>query len=231
MVQASHNHSFGHSRSERYVHRGHTAHLSCLWISWVLLLLTIVAGVFVLGALVGSLNDADPATLNAYSPGIVWTAILQIFLFLLGMGAFILFVTSNVSAVPATQAPEALSKPTLASRIAELKDAYFDFGKSTIRPDAGRTLVRDARLLDGIYRDFPDAKVVVEGHGDERGAADHNFGLGYERAVATRQFVGHLGVPSARVGVATYGKESPICDEHDESCWRQNRRVHLSALQ
>jgi outer membrane protein OmpA-like peptidoglycan-associated protein len=214
---------------------GHTTSTGYLWTSWVLLLLTIVAGVFVLGTLAAPLNSGNPNNLDVYSGPIAGAAIAQILLFLLGMGAFILFVVSNVSAVPAgngnSQTPPTPTKLALGIRMGELKDAYFDFGKSAVRRDAEQVLSRDAQVLDGIYRDFPDAKVVIEGHCDERGTANHNFGLGYERAVSARQFLERLGVSPTRLGVATYGKELPICDVHDEQCWQQNRRVHFSTLQ
>jgi outer membrane protein OmpA-like peptidoglycan-associated protein len=213
---------------------GHTTSTGYLWTSWVLLLLTIVAGVFVLGTLAAPLNRGNPNNLDVYSVPIACAAIAQILLFLLGMGAFILFVVSNVSAVPAnpnSQTLPAPTQPTLGSRMGKLKDAYFDFRKSVVRSDAEQILSRDAQLLDGIYHDFPNAKVVIEGHCDERGTPDRNFGLGYERAVSARQFLERLGVAHAKLGVATYGKESPTCSQHDESCWQQNRRIHFSTLQ
>src|SRR4029077_13160495 len=130
------------------------------------------------------------------------------------------FMMSQASTMPPKQA--------LASRVGELSDAYFDFNKSAVRQDARPVLSRDARLLDGIYRDFPDAKIVIEGHCDERGTTDQNFGLGYQRAIATRQFLAGLGVSSAKLGVATYGKETPACDQYDEQCWQLNRRIHFA---
>src|SRR5258706_15750360 len=53
---------------------GHTVHSGYLWTSWVLLLLTIIAGVFVLGALAARLNSGDPGKLDVYSSSIIATA-------------------------------------------------------------------------------------------------------------------------------------------------------------
>jgi peptidoglycan-associated lipoprotein len=36
------------------------------------------------------------------------------------------------------------------------------------------------------------------------------------------------GVSSANVKTISFGKEKPVCEEHDESCWQQNRRGHFS---
>jgi len=214
---------------------GHTEHTCYLWTSWFSLLATVVVGVFVLGALASNLNDGNPAQLDIYSGSILGASVVQILLFLIGMIAFILFVMSNLSAAPVKQGneqpPTVQSKPTLASRVSELNDAYFDFNKSAIRQDAQQTLTNDARLLHQISRDFPDGRVVIEVHCDERGASDRNFGLGYARALSAREFLGNLGVPSTNLGVATYGKEIPVCKDHDESCWQQNRRIHFSTIQ
>jgi peptidoglycan-associated lipoprotein len=37
-----------------------------------------------------------------------------------------------------------------------------------------------------------------------------------------------LGVAASRVSNVSYGEEKPVCAEHNESCWRQNRRVEIS---
>jgi len=36
------------------------------------------------------------------------------------------------------------------------------------------------------------------------------------------------GVSSANVKTISFGKEKPVCEEHDESCWQQNRRGHFN---
>src|SRR5579883_1717458 len=46
----------------------------------------------------------------------------------------------------------------------EVKDAYFDYDKSDLRPDARSALNQTADFL----KKYPEAKVTVEGHCDER---------------------------------------------------------------
>jgi peptidoglycan-associated lipoprotein len=36
-----------------------------------------------------------------------------------------------------------------------------------------------------------------------------------------------LGIDTARVMIITYGEERPLCTEHTEACWSQNRRAHF----
>jgi len=37
-----------------------------------------------------------------------------------------------------------------------------------------------------------------------------------------------LGASEAQLATISYGKENPLCGEHDESCWSQNRRADLA---
>ena len=35
------------------------------------------------------------------------------------------------------------------------------------------------------------------------------------------------GVRENRITLISYGKERPMCSEHDEDCWAKNRRAHF----
>ncbi|HTQ85050.1 MAG TPA: peptidoglycan-associated lipoprotein Pal [Candidatus Solibacter sp.] len=104
-----------------------------------------------------------------------------------------------------------------------VKDAFFDYDKYDIRTDARDSLARTAEFL----RRYPEAKVAIEGHCDERGSLEYNLALGAERAEATKKFLASLGIDGNRMSTVSYGKERPFCTEHDESCWQQNRRGHF----
>ncbi|HYM13369.1 MAG TPA: peptidoglycan-associated lipoprotein Pal [Bryobacterales bacterium] len=112
-----------------------------------------------------------------------------------------------------------------------VQDAYFDFDKSDIRADARTTLTSDADGLKAVFNDFPNLRVVIEGHCDERGSAEYNLGLGDRRATAAKEFLTQLGVAADKLSVISYGKERPQCTEHTEECWQRNRRVHFTASQ
>jgi peptidoglycan-associated lipoprotein len=104
-----------------------------------------------------------------------------------------------------------------------LGDVYFDLDMQTIREDAKPVLQKDADWL----KRWGSTKVMVEGHGDERGSAEYNLALGERRASAVRDYLVNLGVGNDRVQIVSKGKESPVCAEHTESCWQQNRRGHF----
>jgi peptidoglycan-associated lipoprotein len=104
-----------------------------------------------------------------------------------------------------------------------VKDAYFDFNKSDLRPDAREALTHDADYL----RTHPDIKIIVEGHCDDRGAEEYNLGLGDRRAEATKQYLVSQGVSGNRIQIVSFGKEHPFCTADNEACWQENRRGHL----
>jgi len=97
---------------------------------------------------------------------------------------------------------------------------FFDFDSHAIRADAQATLQKQAAWL----AKYPQVRLVVEGHCDERGTRDYNLALGDRRAYAVKEFLVSLGVDANRLTTKSYGKERPVCSESDEACWAQNRR-------
>jgi len=133
---------------------------------------------------------------------------------------------------PPPPPPPAAPKPTLEQRVsAELQDAFFDYDKSDVRGDSQSVLTQDATALKSILADFPDAKISVEGHCDERGSAEYNMGLGDRRASSAKNFLVQLGVPADKLSTVSYGKEHPQCTEQSEACYQKNRRAHFSPAQ
>jgi len=130
---------------------------------------------------------------------------------------------------PTTRMPNAQTRARIDTLLARIEDAYFDYDKHNLRPDAIKALEADSTELRDILKDYPDYKLTVEGHCDERGSAEYNMALGQERADAAKTYLVQVGIPSAQLGTVSYGKEKPACDEHDEGCWQKNRRVHIVA--
>jgi len=132
----------------------------------------------------------------------------------------------TVSAPPPPPAPA--PQPSISDLFNQnVKDAFFDFDKSDVRADARDVLTKDAEFL----RSYPDVKVTIEGHCDERGSEEYNLGLGQRRADAAKNFLVSLGISADRVSTVSYGKERPFCTDHDEDCWQQNRRAHFVMAQ
>ena len=104
-----------------------------------------------------------------------------------------------------------------------IKDAYFDYDKADIRADARDALSQSATFL----KSYPQMKVVLEGHCDERGSTEYNLALGDRRAAAAKQFLVSLGIAADRLETVSYGKERPFCSAATEECYTQNRRAHF----
>src|SRR2546426_613108 len=129
--------------------------------------------------------------------------------------------TVTVNAPPPPPPPKGPSDDELFLR--EVRDAYFDFDKADIRPDARAALAQTADFLKG----HPSIKATIEGHCDERGSTEYNLALGDRRATAVKQYLVSLGVSADRLSTVSFGKEKPFCNESSESCWQQNRRGHF----
>jgi len=135
----------------------------------------------------------------------------------------------------ATSAPSRLPDAATRARIQDLlnriQDAYFDYDKHTLRPDAETALKTDAQTLADIIKQYPDFKLSVEGHCDERGSDEYNLALGDARAKQAKDYLSTLGLPGNQLATISYGKDKPVCADHDEDCWQKNRRAHITQAQ
>lgn len=160
--------------------------------------------------------------------------------FILLVGIFTLWgcpKKTEVTTAPEAQTQEKVTTPapateTVAEAKAEgsnekagagaegLKPVYFDFDKSFIRDDAKDVMKANAEWLKAN----PKAKVKIEGNCDERGTVEYNQALGQRRAASAKRYLADLGVSGRRILLISYGKEKPLCTDHDESCRQKNRR-------
>ncbi|WP_447590053.1 peptidoglycan-associated lipoprotein Pal [Aquipseudomonas campi] len=99
---------------------------------------------------------------------------------------------------------------------------YFEYDSSDLKPEAMRALDVHAKDLKGN-----GARVVLEGHTDERGTREYNMALGERRAKAVQRYLVLQGVSPAQLELVSYGKERPVATGSDEQSWAQNRRVEL----
>ena len=117
----------------------------------------------------------------------------------------------------------ALPSPTEFSETSALRDVHFVFDKSDITTADKSVLDANARWLKSHAR----ARILIEGHCDERGTNEYNLALGERRARAARDYLASAGVSGSRMTVVSYGEERPTCTASTEACWAQNRRAHF----
>jgi peptidoglycan-associated lipoprotein len=130
---------------------------------------------------------------------------------------------------PKPDYPDAATRRRIDELLARIEDAYFDYDKHSLRPDAIRTMEANAKELRDILKDYPKFKLTIQGHCDERGSSEYNMVLGQARADAAKGYLVQVGIPSDQLGVVSYGKEKPSCEQSNEGCWQKNRRVHIVA--
>jgi peptidoglycan-associated lipoprotein len=103
---------------------------------------------------------------------------------------------------------------------------HFDFDSAKIRPSE----VGKLEAVASWMKSNPGAKLVVEGHCDERGTAEYNRALGERRAQAAREKLVALGVDASRITTISYGKDRPADLGHSEAAWAKNRRCEFATV-
>lgn len=98
---------------------------------------------------------------------------------------------------------------------------HFDFNDAQLKSSETDTLQRMAACLKADSR----LHVTIEGNADERGTEEWNLALGDKRATAVAEYLERLGVSSDQLRTVTFGKEHPLCSQHNEECWAKNRRA------
>jgi peptidoglycan-associated lipoprotein len=116
--------------------------------------------------------------------------------------------------------------PMYSEEKSPFEDIHFDYDKYEIQTDAQVAL----KSVSSWLLKNPSARLLIEGHCDERGTNEYNLALADRRAKSVRDYLIALGIASARVEMVSYGKEKPICTEHTEGCWAKNRRAHFVIL-
>lgn len=127
--------------------------------------------------------------------------------------------TSGAGAVAPVSGPQMGTQEDLVVNVGDR--VFYDFDKYSLKPDARRTLEKQAVWL----KKYPALGITVEGHADERGTREYNLALGERRANAAKDYLVALGIASDRVKTISYGKERPVALGSNEAAWAQNRRA------
>ncbi|UVT14479.1 MAG: OmpA family protein [Nitrospira sp.] len=104
-----------------------------------------------------------------------------------------------------------------------LSDILFDFDRDSLRMDSMRVLEANAKQL----QNGRVTRLLLEGRGDEMGTSAYNLVLGERRARNVKSYLQQLGL-SLDVNTTSYGKDRPLCFEHNGDCRQKNRSVHFT---
>ena len=121
------------------------------------------------------------------------------------------------------QLREESQKSQSAREMFENEDILFEFDSASLSVEAQEILRAKAAWL----RENPRARVIIEGHCDERGTNEYNLALGDRRAFSAKAFLVDLGIDESRLTTISYGEEKPIASGSTEEAWAKNRRAHF----
>ena len=133
---------------------------------------------------------------------------------------------------PVVEAPAPAPAPAPVVEVDPLNDpanilanrsVYFPFDVSAVQAADKPVVEAHAKYLS----EHPDRKVRVEGNCDERGSKEYNLALGQRRADSVRQMLMLGGAKASQIETVSYGEEKPRCTDHNEACWKQNRRSDI----
>jgi OOP family OmpA-OmpF porin len=114
----------------------------------------------------------------------------------------------------------------VAEKVTFAADAFFDFGKAALKPEA------QAKLTDLVSKTKAvNLEVIIAvGHTDAVGGDAANQKLSIARAEAVKDFLVKAGVEKNRVYTEGKGEKSPVADNKTAEGRAKNRRVEVEVV-
>ncbi|MCD0502210.1 outer membrane protein OmpA [Bordetella petrii] len=126
--------------------------------------------------------------------------------------------------VPVAQAP---AKPTpMATKVVFNADTFFDFDKSTLKPEGRQLLDQVAQQAQGIDLET----IIAVGHTDSIGTEEYNQGLSERRAASVKAYLVSRGVDPNRIYTEGKGELQPVASNKTREGRAQNRRVEIEVV-
>lgn len=120
----------------------------------------------------------------------------------------------------------ALQSISVGSKIV-LKNIFFDFDKSTLRPESTNELERLAKLLN----DIPSLKIEISSHTDSKGSDEYNQRLSQSRSeTVVNYLINEKKIAKDRLVAKGYGETKPIATNDTDEGRQQNRRSEFEIL-
>ena len=128
--------------------------------------------------------------------------------------------------VPVAQAPRAAAPTPMASKVVFNADAFFDFYKSTLKPEGRQVLDQVAQQAQGLNLET----IIAVGHTDSIGSDAYNQKLSERRAASVKTYLTSKGVPADRVYTEGKGETQPVASNATREGRAQNRRVEVEIV-
>ncbi|MBJ7263390.1 MAG: OmpA family protein [Burkholderiaceae bacterium] len=128
--------------------------------------------------------------------------------------------------VPVAQAPRAPAPTPMASKVVFNADAFFDFDKSTLKPEGRQLLDQVAQQAQGLNLET----IIAVGHTDSIGTDAYNQKLSERRAASVKTYLTSKGVPADRIYTEGKGETQPVASNATREGRAQNRRVEVEIV-
>ncbi len=106
-----------------------------------------------------------------------------------------------------------------------LKNIFFDFNRSELKPESYEELNRLAEYLR-----HNDVKIEIGGHTDDQGTDAYNDKLSQDRAKSVYEYLVGQGIPASKLSYHGYGKRRPVADNATEEGRAANRRTEFRII-
>jgi len=128
--------------------------------------------------------------------------------------------------VPVAQAPAAPAPTPVANKVVFNADTFFDFDKSTIKPEGRQLLDQVASQAQGINLET----IIAVGHTDSTGPEAYNQKLSERRAASVKAYLVQKGIDPNRIYTEGKGELSPVASNATREGRAQNRRVEIEIV-
>ena len=129
-------------------------------------------------------------------------------------------------AVPPTPAPAAPTAAPTAEKVSFAADAFFDYDKAVLKPEAKEKLDEMAGKLNGVNLEV----IIAVGHTDSMGTDQYNDKLSLRRAEAVKAYLLSKGIEANRVYTEGKGEKQPVADNKTAEGRAKNRRVEIEVV-
>ena len=116
-------------------------------------------------------------------------------------------------------------QPTDVGTVVTLKNVFFDFDRSELKPES---FVELNKLADYLMKNA--IRIEIGGHTDDQGSEEYNDRLSENRAKAVYDYLIQKGIPAERLQYKGYGMRLPVADNSTEEGRAANRRTEFKIV-
>ncbi len=119
-----------------------------------------------------------------------------------------------------------LLQPTDVGTVVTLKNVFFDFDRTELKPES---FVELDKLVEYLRKNA-GLRIEIGGHTDDQGTDEYNDRLSENRAKSVYDYLVGKGIPADRLQYKGYGKRMPVAGNDTEEGRAANRRTEFKII-